>query len=77
MLGMGYVIFLTLLHCMIRDSIGMCTNVQYIGTSKPLLFRGRDEMNFFKREVHQPKQNDFTDVVYAFDVPLNHVSDSL
>ena len=26
-------------------------------------------MNFSKREVHQPKDSDFIDVVYAFDVP--------
>ena len=34
-------------------------------------------MNFFKREVHQPQDNDFIDVVYAFDMPRGHVSDSL
>ena len=37
----------------------------------------REEMNFSKREVHQPKDSDFTDVMYAFDVPLAHVGDSL
>ena len=31
---------LTLLHSMIRDSIRMCSNDEYIGTSNPLLFRG-------------------------------------
>ena len=31
-------ILLTLLHSMIRDSIRMCTNDEYIGTSNPLLF---------------------------------------
>ena len=31
---------LTLLHSMIRDSIRMCTNDEYICTSNPLLFRG-------------------------------------
>ena len=35
------------------------------------------EKNFSKREVHQPKDSDFIDVVYAFDVPRVHVSDSL
>ena len=34
-------------------------------------------MNFSKREVHQPKDSDFIDVVYGFDVPRVHVSDSL
>ena len=34
-------------------------------------------MNFFKHEVHQPKYSDFIDVVYAFEVPWVHVSDSL
>ena len=29
---------LTLLHSMIRDSIRMCTNDEYIGTSNLLLF---------------------------------------
>ena len=34
-------------------------------------------MNFSKREVHELKDSDFIDVVYAFDVPRVHVSDSL
>ena len=36
-------------------------------------------MNFFKHEVHQPKDSDFIDVVYAFDVPRVrvHINDSL
>ena len=34
-------------------------------------------MNFSKREVQQPADRDFTDVVYAFDVPRVHVSYSL
>ena len=33
-------------------------------------------MNFSKREV-QLKDSDFIEVVYAFDVPRIHVSDSL
>ena len=33
-------ILLTVLHSMIRDSIMMCTNDEYIGTSNPLLFWG-------------------------------------
>ena len=31
---------LTLLHSMNRDSMRMCTNDEYIGTSNPLLFWG-------------------------------------
>ena len=34
-------------------------------------------MNFSKHEVHQPKDSDFIDVVYAFDVPRVRASDSL
>ena len=34
-------------------------------------------MNFSKREVHQKKDRDFIDVMYAFDVPRVRVSDSL
>ena len=34
-------------------------------------------MNFSKREVHQPKDSDFTDIVYDFGVPRAHVGDSL
>ena len=31
---------LTMLHSMIRDSIMMCINDEYIGTSNPLFFGG-------------------------------------
>ena len=34
-------------------------------------------MNFSKGEVDQLKYSDFIDVVYVFDVPRVHVSDSL
>ena len=34
-------------------------------------------MNFSEREVHQPKDRDFIDVMNAFDVPRVHVNDSL
>ena len=34
-------------------------------------------MNFAFREVNELKDSDFIDVVYAFDMPRAHVSDSL
>ena len=34
-------------------------------------------MNFSQCEVRQPKDSDLIDVVYAFDMPYVHVSDSL
>ena len=68
---------LTFLHSMIRDSIRMCANDEYIGNPLRVLGILWEIMNFSKREVHQPKDSDFIDVMYTFDVPRVHVSDSL